>query len=67
MLIVFTGESIINGPLSVYNMDDVKMTRHLFKIIRDLNNKDCKITKEVYRLLCISLDQGFVKRRQLSQ
>jgi|LakMenE01Jun11ns_1017448.scaffolds.fasta_scaffold8163599_1 hypothetical protein len=39
ILIVFTGESIINGPLSVYNMDDIKMTTHLYKIFKDLNKK----------------------------
>jgi hypothetical protein len=39
ILIVFTGESIINGPLSVYNMDDTKMTTHLYKIFKDLNTK----------------------------
>ena len=38
ILIVFTGQSIINGPLSVYNMDDIKMTTHFFKILKDLNN-----------------------------
>lgn len=43
--IVFTGESIINGPLSVYNMDDTKMTTHLYKIFKDLNTKDYKVTR----------------------
>lgn len=45
LLIAFTGESIINGPLSVYNMDDIKMTKHLFRIMRDLNLKETKINK----------------------
>lgn len=45
ILIVFTGQSIINGPLSVYNMDDIKMTTHLYKILKDLNNKDMKLSK----------------------
>lgn len=40
ILIVFTGESIINGPLSVYNMHDIKMTTHLYKIFKDLNKKE---------------------------
>ena len=54
---MFTCESIINGPLSVYNMDDTKMTTHLYKIFKDINNdKDFKITKELYRLICITLD-----------
>lgn len=68
ILIVFTGQSIINGPLSVYNMDDIKMTTHLYKILKDLNNsKEAKITKELYRLICITMEEAFVKRRQLSQ
>lgn len=37
ILIVFTGQSIINGPLSVYNMDDIKMTAHFYRILKDLN------------------------------
>ena len=43
-MIVFTGESILNGPLSVYNMDDNKMTTHFYKIFRDINGKNIKIT-----------------------
>lgn len=46
VLIVFTGQSIINGPLSVYNMDDIKMTTHFYKIFKDLNaTKEAKINK----------------------
>ena len=46
LLVVFTGESIINGPLSVYNMDDVKMITHFYKILKDINSdKSTKITK----------------------
>lgn len=68
LLVVFTGESIINGPLSVYNMDDAKMITHFYKIMKDINaDKTIKITKEIYRLICITLDEAFVKRRQLSQ
>jgi hypothetical protein len=49
-------------------MDDVKMTAHFYKIMKDINaDKTIKITKEVYRLICITLEEAFVKRRQLSQ
>ena len=65
-MLVFTGESIINGPLSVYNMDDSKMTTHFYKIMRDINNKDVKVTEEVFRLISITLEETFIKRRQLS-
>lgn len=68
LLVVFTGEKIINGPLSVYNMDDAKMITHFYKIMKDINaDKTIKITKEIYRLICITLYEAFVKRRQLSQ
>jgi hypothetical protein len=39
ILIVFSGESIINGPLSIYNIDDVKMSTHFYKVLKDLNRK----------------------------
>lgn len=87
LLIVFTGESIINGPLSVFNMDDTKMTTNMFKILRDINKcstyspanpkaipekkkspteKPIKIDFELYRLICLNMEEAFVKRRQLS-
>lgn len=63
----------MNGPLSVYNMDDLHMITHLYKIMKDINssndvkkNKYGNFTQEAYRLLCINLEQAFVKRRQLS-
>lgn len=44
------------------------MTAHFYKIMKDINaDKTIKITKEVYRLICITLEEAFVKRRQLSQ
>ena len=57
-VIVFTMESILNGPLSVYNMDDVTVTVNLYKILRDINANPTKtmITKEIFRLMCITLD-----------
>jgi hypothetical protein len=62
-------ESILNGPLSVYNMDDVTVTSNFYKILRDINSNKYKtdFNKESFRLLCISLDECFIKRRQLSQ
>jgi hypothetical protein len=69
LVIVFTMESILNGPLSIFNMDDVGVTSNFYKIFRDLNNPQTKtkITKEMFRLICITLDECFIKRRQLSQ
>ena len=62
-------ESILNGPLSVYNMDDVTVTSNFYKILRDINSNQFKkhLNKESFRLLGISLDECFIKRRQLSQ
>ena len=37
LTLVFTMESIINGPLSVYSMDDHSVTMNFYKILRDLN------------------------------
>jgi hypothetical protein len=37
LIIVFTMESILNGPLSVYNMDDISVTANFYKILRDMN------------------------------
>lgn len=74
ILIVFTGQSIINGPLSVYQMDDAKMTGHFYRVLKDINagkdakeGKETKIGKELYRMICVTLEEMFVKRRQLSQ
>ena len=35
-------ESILNGPLSVYNMDDVTVTSNFYKILRDINSNQFK-------------------------
>lgn len=42
------------------------MTTHFYKIMRDINNKDVKVTEEVFRLISITLEETFIKRRQLS-
>jgi hypothetical protein len=54
LLLIFTSESILNGPLSIFNMDDLKVTTAFFKILRDLNKQKLKITKEIFRLIAIS-------------
>ena len=36
-------ESILNGPLSVYNMDDISVTSNFYKILRDINAGQSKI------------------------
>ncbi len=66
-MIIFTGESIVNGPLSVYCMDDGKIVGHFYRLMRDVNEKGVRVGKELYRLLGVTLEEIFVKRRQLSQ
>lgn len=36
-------ESIINGPLTVYNMDDLSVSVNFYKILRDINNPQTKL------------------------
>ena len=64
-------ESIINGPLSVYNMDDLTVSTNFYRILRDINHQKyqdkVKFTKENFRLLGITIEECFIKRRQLSQ
>lgn len=64
---MFTAESLLNGPLSVYSMDDLKATTSLFKILRDLNKSKVRITPEHIRLIGITFEESLIKRRQLSQ
>lgn len=33
-------ESIINGPLSVYNMDDLSVSTNFYRVFRDINHKN---------------------------
>lgn len=42
-MIIFTMESIINGPLTVYNMDDLSVSVNFYKILRDINNPQTKL------------------------
>jgi len=71
LLMVFTMESIINGPLSVYSMDDLSVSTNFYRIFRDINHvknqSKIKFRKELFRLLCITIEECFIKRRQLSQ
>jgi hypothetical protein len=64
-------ESIINGPLSVYSMDDLSVSTNFYRIFRDVNHQNyrekVKFTKETFRLLGITIEECFIKRRQLSQ
>ncbi len=59
LLIVFTMESIINGPLSVYSMDDLSVSTNFYRIFRDINHQKyrekVKFTKEIFRLLGITI------------
>jgi len=42
-MIVFTMESIINGPLSVYSMDDLSVSVNFYRIMRDINHPQTKM------------------------
>lgn len=65
--LAFTTESLLNGPLSVYNMDDLKATTALFTILRDITDNGVHINSEHFRMIAISLEEVLLKRRQLSQ
>lgn len=65
--IAFTAESLLNGPLAVYNMDDLKATSALYRILRDVNDSSVDISKEQFRMIAVSLEETLLKRRQLSQ
>lgn len=67
LLLVFTAESLLNGPLSVYSMDDHKATTSLFKIMRDINHSKITVNNELSRLIAITLEEALIKKRQLSQ
>jgi hypothetical protein len=67
LLLVFASESLLNGPLSVYNMDDLKVTTNFFKILRDINHHKTSINQEHFRLISMTLEEVLIKRRQLSQ
>jgi hypothetical protein len=44
-LLVFSAESLLNGPLAVYNMDDLKVTANFFRILRDVNHGQIALTR----------------------
>jgi hypothetical protein len=48
-------------------MDDLKATTGLFKIMRDINHSKARLVPEQIRLIGIALEEGLIKRRQLSQ
>ena len=67
LYLVFTAESLINGPLSVYNMDDLKISNNMYKIMKDINKYDVKLNREEFRMIGITIEEMLIKRRQLSQ
>ncbi len=66
--VVFTAESIINGPASVFSMADHKESIAFFRILKDINRIDSKekLPIEIYRLVLMVVDQMLFKKRQLS-
>jgi hypothetical protein len=65
--VAFTAESLLNGPLSVYNMDDLKTTTAIFKILKDVNDSNVSLSKENFRMIAITAEEALLQRRQLSQ
>jgi len=65
--LVFTAESLLNGPLSVYNMDDLKTTTAFYQVLRDINDSGCFINSEHFRMLAITFEETLLRRRQLNQ
>ena len=50
----FTAESLLNGPLAVYNMDDLKTTSAYFRILKDVNDTNTPIFQSQFRLIAIT-------------
>ena len=48
-------------------MDDLKTTTAFYQILRDINDSDCFINRDHFRMLAITLDETVIKRRQLNQ
>ena len=46
---------MLNGPLAVYNMDDLKTTTAFFKILKDINDSKINITSTHFRMIAISV------------
>ena len=50
----FTAESLLNGPLAVYNMDDLKTTSAYFRILKDVNDTNTPLFQSHFRLIAIT-------------
>jgi hypothetical protein len=68
LYVVFTAESIINGPVSMFNMADHREAVNFYRILKDINKADKKIvfSQEIYRMLLKIMDEMMFKKRQLS-
>ena len=58
---------MLNGPLAVYNMDDLKTTTAFFRILKDLNDAHIALSQTHFRMIAITTEEVLIKRRQLSQ
>jgi hypothetical protein len=48
-------------------MDDLKTTTAFYQVLRDINDSDCFINREHFRMLAITIEEILLKRRQLNQ
>ena len=68
LYVVFTAESIINGPASIFSMADHREAVNFYRILKDMNKADKKIVfeREIFRMLLKIIDEMMFRRRQLS-
>lgn len=69
LYVVFTAESIINGPAQVFNMADHREAVNFYRLLKDINKADPKKVQlglEVYNMVLKIIDEMMFKKRQLS-
>ncbi len=66
--VLFTQESLINGPLSIHNLDDSMVCRGLHSILRDINSKPkLETSPRIFQAIGTTLEEMLLKKRQISQ
>ena len=69
LYVVFTAESIINGPAQVFSMADHREAVNFYRLLKDINKADPKkvtLDKDIYRMVLKIIDEMMFKKRQLS-
>lgn len=67
--VVFTAESIINGPAQVFSMADHREAVNFYRLLKDINKSDPKkvpLGNDIYRMVLKIIDEMMFKKRQLS-